>query len=242
MNAIETKNLTKRFKERTAVDSLSLTVEQGEIFALLGQNGAGKSTTIRMLSCLTTPTSGDAFVFGHSVVSDERNVKKMINVSPQETAVAPKLSVRENLELTARLYGMDKKTAREKTEEMLHDFSLLDRASERAKNLSGGMQRKLSLAMALISEPKVLFLDEPTVGLDVRARRELWKLIESLKGNMTILLTTHYLEEAEALADRMVIMNGGKAAALGTAAQIKEAAGTDDFEEAFLRLTEEGRA
>lgn len=242
MNAIETKNLTKRFKERTAVDSLSLTVEQGEIFALLGQNGAGKSTTIRMLSCLTTPTSGDAFVFGRSVVSDERNVKKMINVSPQETAVAPKLSVRENLELTARLYGMDKKTARVKTEEMLHDFSLLDRASERAKKLSGGMQRKLSLAMALISEPKVLFLDEPTVGLDVRARRELWKLIESIKGNMTILLTTHYLEEAEALADRMVMMNGGKAAALGTAAQIKEAAGTDDFEEAFLRLTEEGRA
>lgn len=242
MNAIETKDLTKRFKARTAVDSLSLTVEQGEIFALLGQNGAGKSTTIRMLSCLTAPTSGDAFVFGHSVVSDEQNVKKMINVSPQETAVAPKLSVRENLELTARLYGMDKKTAREKTEEMLHDFSLLDRASERAKKLSGGMQRKLSLAMALISEPKVLFLDEPTVGLDVRARRELWKLIESLKGSMTILLTTHYLEEAEALADRMVIMNGGKAAALGTAAQIKEAAGTDDFEEAFLRLTEEGRA
>lgn len=242
MNAIETKDLTKRFKARTAVDSLSLTVEQGEIFALLGQNGAGKSTTIRMLSCLTAPTSGDAFVFGHSIVSDEQNVKKMINVSPQETAVAPKLSVRENLELTARLYGMDKKTAREKTEEMLHDFSLLDRASERAKKLSGGMQRKLSLAMALISEPKVLFLDEPTVGLDVRARRELWKLIESLKGNMTILLTTHYLEEAEALADRMVIMNGGKAAALGTAAQIKEAAGSDDFEEAFLRLTEEGRA
>lgn len=242
MNAIETKNLTKRFKERTAVDSLSLTVKQGEIFALLGQNGAGKSTTIRMLSCLTAPTSGDAFVFGHSVVSDEQNVKKMINVSPQETAVAPKLSVRENLELTARLYGMDKKTARVKTEEMLHDFSLLDRASERAKKLSGGMQRKLSLAMALISEPKVLFLDEPTVGLDVRARRELWKLIESIKGNMTILLTTHYLEEAEALADRMVIMNGGKAAALGTAAQIKEAAGTDDFEEAFLRLTEEERA
>lgn len=242
MNAIETKDLTKRFKERTAVDSLSLTVEQGEIFALLGQNGAGKSTTIRMLSCLTAPTSGDAFVFGHSVVSDEQNVKKIINVSPQETAVAPKLSVRENLELTARLYGLDKKTAREKTEEMLRDFSLLDRASERAKKLSGGMQRKLSLAMALISEPKVLFLDEPTVGLDVRARRELWKLIESLKGSMTILLTTHYLEEAEALSDRMVIMNGGKATALGTADDIKEVAGTDDFEEAFLRLTEEGRA
>ena len=242
MNAIETKNLTKRFKERIAVDSLSLTVEQGEIFALLGQNGAGKSTTIRMLSCLTAPTSGDALILGHSVVSDEQNVKKIINVSPQETAVAPKLSVRENLELTARLYGLDKKTAREKTEEMLRDFSLLDRVSERAKKLSGGMQRKLSLAMALISGPKVLFLDEPTVGLDVRARRELWKLIESLKGNMTILLTTHYLEEAEALADRMVIMNGGKATALGTADEIKEAAGTDDFEEAFLRLTEEGRA
>lgn len=242
MNAIETKNLTKRFKERTAVDSLSLTVEQGEIFALLGQNGAGKSTTIRMLSCLTAPTSGDALIFGHSVVSDEQNVKKIINVSPQETAVAPKLSVRENLELTARLYGLDKKTAKEKTEKMLRDFSLSDRASERAKKLSGGMQRKLSLAMALISEPKVLFLDEPTVGLDVRARRELWKLIESLKGSMTILLTTHYLEEAEALSDRMVIMNGGKATALGTADDIKEVAGTDDFEEAFLRLTEEGRA
>ena len=240
MNAVEIKNLTKAFKKRVAVDALNLSVEKGEIVALLGQNGAGKTTTVKMLSCLSHPTSGDAFIMGHSIVTDEKSVKKIINVSPQETAVAPKLSVRENLELTARIYGADEKTAKEKTGKLLADFSLTDRADDKSKKLSGGIQRKLSIAMALISDPEVIFLDEPTVGLDVRARRELWKQVKSLKGEKTVILTTHYLEEAQALADRIAIMNNGVLAAFGTVDEIKMRAGVDDFEEAFLLLTGEG--
>lgn len=242
MYAVETDRLTKRFKDRTAVDGLSLKIEEGEIFALLGLNGAGKSTTVKMLSCLTLPTSGDGFIMGKSVTKDESEVKKIINVAPQETAVAPKLTVRENLELTARIYGCDKRKAREKTDEMLKSFSLSERADDRAKKLSGGTQRKLSLAMALISEPRVLFLDEPTVGLDVRARREMWKSVLSLKGKMTVILTTHYLEEAEALADRAAVIDKGKLKACGTADEIKALAGADTFEDAFLILTGEGEA
>ena len=240
MNTVEVRNLTKVFGKRTAVDGISFNIEKGQIFALLGQNGAGKTTTVRMLSCLAAPTSGDAFIMGHSIVSDEMNVKKIINVSPQETAVAPKLTVLENLELTARIYGCDKKTAREKAEEMLEKFSLADRKNDTAKKLSGGMLRKLSVAMALISQPQVIFLDEPTVGLDVRARRELWEMVKSLKENMTVILTTHYLEEAEALADRVCILNNGSVAALGTVGEIIESTGKASFEDAFLVLTEEG--
>ncbi len=240
MEAIRTKELVKKYKDLTAVKGLDLTVHKGELYALLGVNGAGKSTTIKMLSCLTRPTSGDAEVMGHSIVSDSVRVREIINVSPQETAVAAKLSVRENLEFIARIYGSDKAEAKRKTDKMIEDFSLQDVENKRAATLSGGWQRRLSIAMALITEPEVLFLDEPTLGLDVLARRELWHFIEGLKGRMTIILTTHYLEEAESLSDRIGVMAHGVLCAEGTAAELKEKAGTDDFEEAFIRIAGEG--
>lgn len=239
MDAIRISRLTRCFGSRKAVDGLDLTIARGELFALLGQNGAGKTTTIRMLCGLLEPTEGDAVLMGFSVKEQPDEVKRRINVSPQETAVASKLSVRENLEFVAEVYGLDRKAAKSRAKEMMEAFSLTDRANDRAGRLSGGLQRRLSLAMALISEPEILFLDEPTLGLDVRARRELWKLIESLKGKMTVVLTTHYLEEAETLADRIAVMSAGKLAALGTAAQIKEQTGTGTLEDAFLKLTEE---
>ncbi len=238
MNAIEIRGLTKRFKTRTAVDNLELTVQKGELFALLGQNGAGKTTTIRMLCCLIPPTSGDALLGGKSICSDAQAVKQIINVSPQETAVAPNLSVRENLELIARVYGADRQAAQAKAVEMMEKFALTDRAKDRAKTLSGGLQRRLSIAMALISEPEIVFLDEPTLGLDVRARRDLWKAVEALKGKVTVILTTHYLEEAEALSDRIGVMHEGRLRAAGTADELKALTKTDNFEEAFLRLTD----
>ena len=239
MNAIEIRNLTKVYKDRTAVNHLNLTIKEGELFALLGPNGAGKTTTIRMLSCLALPTSGDALVCGENVAENPDGVRAVINVSPQETAVAQKLSVRENLELIAEIYGMNRREAAGMADRMLRDFSLIERARDRAKKLSGGMQRRLSIAMALISNPRVLFLDEPTLGLDVRARRELWKHVEALKGKMTIILTTHYLEEAEALSDRIGIMNKGRLVALGTAEEIVKETGKLNFEDAFLSLTDE---
>ena len=239
MDAIKTFDLTKRYKEKTAVNKLNLTVGKGELYALLGVNGAGKSTTIKMLSCLTRPTSGDAELMGNSVVSQSAKVKAIMNVSPQETAVAAKLSVRENLEFIARVYGFNKKEAKQKAQKMIEDFSMEEYAKNKASTLSGGWQRRLSIAMALISDPEILFLDEPTLGLDVLARRELWHVIEKLKGKMTIILTTHYLEEAESLSDRVGIMSRGVLCAEGTARELKEQAGTDDFEEAFIRLTEE---
>lgn len=239
MNAIEIKNLTRQFKERTAVDSLCLDIKKGEFFALLGQNGAGKTTTIKMLSCLLPPTSGDAVLLGDSIVDNPMAVKQKLNVSPQETAVAPQLSVKENLELIAEIYGIGKEDARAKASEMITKFGLSERAKDKAKTLSGGMQRRLSIAMALISDPEIIFLDEPTLGLDVRARRELWKVLMELKGKITIVLTTHYLEEAEALSDRIGIMHGGKLRALGTVEEIKARTGKDTLEDAFLMLTEE---
>ncbi len=239
MEAIKTKNLTKKYKDKTAVNKLNLTVHKGELYALLGVNGAGKSTTIKMLSCLTRPTSGDAVLMGHSVVSDPDRVKAIINVSPQETAVAAKLSVRENLEFIARIYGADKKQAKEKADKMIADFSMEEIVKSKASTLSGGWQRRLSIAMALITEPEILFLDEPTLGLDVLARRELWRVIERLKGKITIILTTHYLEEAESLSDRVGIMSRGVLCAEGTAAELKAEAGADDFEETFIRLAGE---
>lgn len=237
-NAIEIKELTKDFKNRTAVDQLSLEIQEGEIFALLGQNGAGKTTTIKMLTGLLKPSAGDAFVMQHSVIREIDRVKPLINVSPQETAVAPKLSVMENLMFIAMIYGSTKTTAREKAEIMLKKFGMSDRAKEKAKTLSGGLQRKLSIAMALISEPAILFLDEPTLGLDVRARRDLWLVIESLKGKMTVILTTHYLEEAEALADHIAIMDKGKLKLFGTVEEIKTETKTASLEDAFLAVTE----
>ena len=241
MNAVETQNLTKAYGVRTVVDRLNLAIGEGELFALLGPNGAGKTTTIRMLSCLTVPTEGDALVSGESIMKNPEAVRARINVSPQETAVAQKLSVRENLELIAEIYGMRRAKAAEMAETMIRDFALSDCARDRAKKLSGGMQRRLSIAMALISNPEVLFLDEPTLGLDVRARRALWKHVEALKKRMTIILTTHYLEEAEALSDRIGILNRGRLAALGTAAEILSQTGEASFEDAFLALTDEER-
>jgi len=240
MAAIQTQNLTKRYKTKTAVDNLNLTIDEGELFALLGVNGAGKTTTIKMLSCLTKPTSGDAFLMGYSVVSFPLKVKKLINVSPQETAVAPNLSVRENLELIAGINGFDTKTVRARVEQIITEFSLGEVVKSKASTLSGGWQRRLSIAMALVTEPKILFLDEPTLGLDVLARRELWRIIETLKGKATIVLTTHYLEEAEALADRIGIMANGKLVAVGTAQELKDYAEVSKFEDAFIALCQGG--
>ncbi|MCY8974049.1 ABC transporter ATP-binding protein [Bacillus atrophaeus] len=237
--AIEIKNLTKKFKERTAVDNLSLTIEKGEFFALLGQNAAGKTTTIKMLSCLSTPTSGDALMLNDSIVKNPEAVKQKINISPQETAVAPNLSVKENLEFIASIYGSKKQEAEQKAVEMMTKFGLWERAKNKTKTLSGGLQRRLSIAMALISNPQIIFLDEPTLGLDVRARRDLWKVLLELKGKITIVLTTHYLEEVEALADRVGIIHGGKLHALGTIDELKEKTGHSSLEDIFLTLTEE---
>ena len=236
MKAIETADLTKRFGEKTAVDRLNLTVEDGELFALLGVNGAGKTTTIRMLSCLSAPSGGDAYLLGDSIVTSASAVKAKINVSPQETAVARKLTVRENLELIAELYGCSREEAKARAEEMLDALSLKEAAKSRARTLSGGMQRRLSIAMALITRPRILFLDEPTLGLDVLARRELWRLIEGLKGKMTILLTTHYMEEAEALSDRIGVMAAGRLKAAGTARELMELTGCRTLEDAFIEL------
>lgn len=239
MNAIETKALTRKFKSRTAVEHLDLSVRQGELLALLGTNGAGKTTAIRMLSGLLAPTSGDALLLGHSITGEPEEAKRLLNISPQETAVAPKLTVQENLEFIARLYGASKTDAARKAQAALDTFHISSRAKDRAQTLSGGLQRRLSIAMALMSDPKLLFLDEPTLGLDVRARRELWRFIETLKGRVTVILTTHYLEEAEALADHIAVLHAGRLRALGTAQELKQLAGTQDFEEAFLNLTGE---
>lgn len=236
MQAIETVQLTKKYKDITAVDSLDLTVEQGELFALLGVNGAGKTTTIKMLTCLTKPDSGNVFVNGNSIITDVAAVKSIIGVSPQETAVAPNLSVRENLELMCGVHGFTKEKRQAKTKELSEQFDLTAILSKRAGKLSGGWQRRLSIAMALISEPQILFLDEPTLGLDVLARSDLWDTIRALKGKITIILTTHYMEEAEALADRIGIMKDGKLLALGTAEALKAKAGTEKFEDAFVAI------
>lgn len=242
MKAIEIKNLTKHYKGLTAVDKLNLSVEKGELFALLGVNGAGKTTTMKMLSCLVKPDEGDAVLLGDSVITAPMKVKEKINISPQETAVAPNLSVRENLELICGIYGHGKSEARKRTDKILEEFHLGEIEKQKAKTLSGGWQRRLSIAMALITEPQILFLDEPTLGLDVLARRELWEVIEQLKGKMTIILTTHYLEEAEALSDHIGIMTKGHLVALGTAEELKVQAGKENFEEAFVELCKKGGA
>lgn len=236
MNAIQTKKLTRRYGEKTAVDALDLTVKQGELFALLGVNGAGKTTTVKMLSGLLAPTSGDAEILDYSLVSQTQEVKSRINLSPQETAVAPKLTARENLELIAGIYGSTRKEAKEKAAVMLEEFHMQEVAGQRAGTLSGGWQRRLSIAMALISQPQILFLDEPTLGLDVLARRELWNIIEKLKGRVTVILTTHYMEEAASLADRVAILAHGRLRLCGTVQEILDAAGETDFENAFIKL------
>ncbi len=236
MDAIIIDGLTKKYKDVVAVDNLSLSIRKGELFSLLGVNGAGKTTTIKMLSCLTQPTSGDAFLNGNSIFKDTAAVKSLIAVSPQETAVAPGLSVRENLELMCGVHGFTKDKQNSKIAELTEQLGLESVIKKKAGKLSGGWQRRLSIAMALISEPEILFLDEPTLGLDVLARSDLWDLIRSLKGKVTIILTTHYMEEAETLSDRIAIMKDGKLIVCDTADKIKETAGTDNFEQAFIHI------
>ena len=239
MDAIKTVNLTKRYRDIVAVDSLTMSVREGELFALLGVNGAGKTTTVKMLSCLTAPTDGDAFLLGKSIRNESGEVKRFIAVSPQETAVAPALSVRENLELICGVHGFGKEKTREKIDELTEKLSLASVIGRKAGKLSGGWQRRLSIAMALISEPRILFLDEPTLGLDVIARSELWDVIRALKGSVTVILTTHYMEEAEALSDRIAIMKDGRLLVCDTSENIKAAAECDSFEQAFIKIVKE---
>lgn len=237
MNSIIIKELTKKYGSVVAVNNLNLTIEQGELFALLGVNGAGKTTTIKMLSCLIKPTSGDALLLDDSIVSNPNAIKGKTNISPQETSVAANLSVLENLELIAGIYGQNSKTAKKKAHEIAQKFGLENELTKKAKNLSGGMQRRLSIAMGLISEPQILFLDEPTLGLDVLARRELWSSIKSLKGKVTIILTTHYMDEVESLSDRVGIMAKGQLTAVGTVLELTTQTGTSKLEDAFVILS-----
>ena len=236
MQAIKIKEIVKRYKDITAVDELCLEIGQGELFSLLGVNGAGKTTLIKMLSCLAKPTAGDAVVGGYSIIEQPERVKQLIGVSPQETAVAPNLSVKENLELICGIHGFSRGKTEMKIEELDRQFSLNSVLRRKAGKLSGGWQRRVSIAMALISEPQILFLDEPTLGLDVLARSELWDVIRSLKGKVTIILTTHYMEEAEELSDRIGIMKCGRLLATGTAEELKVRAGTHNFEAAFVSI------
>ncbi len=243
MNALKIDGLKKTFGKKgeliRAVDGVSLTVEEGEIFGLLGMNGAGKSTTIKMCTGLIAPDDGRVEVFGKDIVKDP-SAKAELNVSPQETAVAPLLTVRENLVFMARIYGADKEEAAKKADGIMERLKLTDRAKTRAGKLSGGLMRRLSIGMAIITEPRLVFLDEPTLGLDVVSRRELWRYIREISASSAIILTTHYLEEAEALCDRIAVMAHGKIAAMGTADELKQISGEDNFENAFLRLAGEG--
>lgn len=241
MHAIKATKLVKRYGGLTAVDGLELEIRQGELFSLLGVNGAGKTTVIKMLTCLTKPSDGDAIVGGFSITREPERVKGLLGVSPQETAVAPNLSVRENLELICGIHGFSREKTREKLRELSEQLELESVLHRRAGKLSGGWQRRVSIAMALIGEPQILFLDEPTLGLDVLARHDLWKVIRSLKGSVTMILTTHYLEEAEALSDRIGIMKAGRLLAAGTAEELKEQAGTKDFETAFIAIVKEAK-
>lgn len=236
MNVIETAKLRKQFQNEIAVDGLNITIKKGELYALLGLNGAGKTTVIKMLTTLLKPSSGEATVYDYSIKKEARHIKQLIGVSPQETAIAPNLTVRENVFLMAQIYGISKKEAEKKSTDVLSQLDLTDVEKKKATQLSGGMQRRLSIAMALISDPKVLFLDEPTLGIDVIARRELWEVIRGLKEKMTIILTTHHMEEADSLADRIGIMAKGQLIKTGTPAELKEQMETSSLEEAFVSI------
>lgn len=237
--AIVVTGLSKQYPDKTAVDNISFSVDKGSIFSLLGVNGAGKTTTIKMLCGLTRPTGGEAYVLSHDIHTELGEVKKLVNISPQDTSVASRLTVRENLEFIAGIYGADRKKQREKADEMIQYFHLQEVADRRAKVLSGGWQRKLSIAMALITEPQIIFLDEPTLGLDVLARRELWEVIRRMKEKITIILTTHYMEEAESLSDKVAVMVDGRIKAMGSVEELKEQTGADNLEEAFVRIAQE---
>lgn len=238
MYAIETENLTKKFKDKVAVNGISLKLKEGELFALLGTNGAGKTTAIKMLSALILPTSGTVKINGTDIAGNRQKIRELLNVSPQETAIASNLSVQENLEFMAGVYQI--KNKQEKINELIKMFKLDDVLRQKAKTLSGGWQRKVSIAISLINNPKILFLDEPTLGLDVISRKELWKVIEGLKGKITIILTTHYMEEAESLSDRVGIMANGDLVDVGTPQELTERSGADNFEDAFVSIATGG--
>lgn len=240
MDAIQTISLTKKYRDVTAVADLNLSVRKGELFSLLGVNGAGKTTTIKMLAGLTAPTGGDAFLNEKSILKSPSDIKSMIALSPQETAVAPGLTVTENLELMCGIHGLSREKRKNRITELTRQMNLGKMAAKRAGKLSGGWQRRLSIAMALISEPEILFLDEPTLGLDVLARSDLWDLIRSLKGRMTIILTTHYMEEAEALSDRVGIMKDGRLLICAAPEELKHKTGETQFEKAFIRIVKGG--
>lgn len=235
MAEIETRQLNKFYKNLHALKDINLGIKENELFGLLGVNGAGKTTLIKILTCLSKQTSGEAYVHGFSVKDNPEKVKEIVDVSPQETAVAHNLTVRKNLDFFASLYNTRDEAY---ISSVVNAFSLEEVENQRAKTLSGGWKRRLSIAIGLISKPKILFLDEPTLGLDVIARRELWKIINNMKGKITIILTTHYLEEAEALCDRVAVMAKGKVKATGTPAELKAIAKTDNFEEAFIKIAE----
>ena len=238
MYSIETKKLTKKYKDKVAVNGIDLQIKEGELFALLGVNGAGKTTTIKMLSGLILPTSGDITIENMDMKKDTLKIKEILNVSPQETAIAPNLTVKENLEFMAGVYQI--KDKEKKINELVKQFKLDEVLKKKAKTLSGGWQRKVSIAISLINDPKILFLDEPTLGLDVIARKELWKVIEGLKGKKTIILTTHYMEEAESLSDRIGIMANGNLVDIGTAKELIKKTKTKNIEDAFVAIATGG--
>ena len=242
MYAIDIQGLTKRYGDILAVDHLTLQIEEGELLSLLGVNGAGKTTTVKMLSCLTSPTEGDALLLGKSIRRDPTAVKSLLAVSPQETAIAPGLTARENLDLICGIHGFSRDKRDQKIDQLTKLLGLESVLDRKAGKLSGGWQRRLSIAMALVSEPKILFLDEPTLGLDVLARTDLWEIIRALKGRVTVILTTHYMEEAEALSDRVAIMRDGRLLVCDTPRGIKNVAGTDSFEQAFVTIVKEVRS
>ena len=239
MYSIETKNLTKKYKNKIAVNGINLKIKKGELFALLGTNGAGKTTTIKMLSGLILPTSGDIEIENMDMKKDIFKIKQILNISPQETAIAPNLTVKENLEFMAGVYQINDKN--KKINELIKEFNLDEVLNKKAKTLSGGWQRKVSIALSLINDPKILFLDEPTLGLDVIARKELWKIIDELKGKITIILTTHYMEEAENLSDRIGIMSDGNLVSVGTSKELIKKAKAKNFEDAFILIATGGK-
>lgn len=239
MDAIEVSNLTKKFKNVLAVNNISFNVKEGEIFGVLGLNGAGKTTTIKMMSGLTRPTSGNIKVFDYDIYKDINKIKSIIGVSPQESAIANNLTVKENIELMASLYFKDKVKIKDNTERVINNLGLENYINRRAKTLSGGYKRRLSIAMALVTNPRILFLDEPTLGLDVINRHELWNVINNLKGKVTIILTSHYMEEISALVDDIAIMKNGKILMINNLETILKSTNTNSLEEAFIKIVGE---
>ena len=235
MNIITIDNVCKNYKSKKALDNVSLSIKQGELFGLLGVNGAGKTTLIKILCGLTRKTSGTITINNFNLDKEMDSIKEIIDISPQETSVANNLTVKENLEFFGNIYNNNDANT---INEIVDIFNLNEVLNQRAKTLSGGYKRRLSIAIALISKPKILFLDEPTLGLDVFARRELWNIIKKLQKNITIILTSHYLEEIENLCDRVAILSNGKLLKTGTIEEIKQITNTQNFEDAFIKLVE----